>query len=136
MSWKIRNLLIDRDKIRSSIYDVDLESDLVNIDFDNSDYNDLLTVEQKIKELHESGIIKDIEIKIINFVSIGYSYNKIGLELGMGRTVVRKIFHTVCDKVAFYLGDYFTDDGLIEYMIEKYKLSEEQIQKLIKTIKG
>lgn len=136
MSWKVRNLLIDRDRIRSSIYHANVEHDLLEIDFDNPDYDDLLTVELKIKELHESNIIKNIEIKVINLVSNGYSYNKISKELGIGRTVVRNIFHSACDKVAFYLGAYFTDDGLIEYMVEKYKLSDEQIQKLVKIIKG
>lgn len=120
MSWLVENLLRDKIKIRSL---GDIESD---------EFNDLLVVEKKINDLASSGIISKNELKILDYVSDGKFMSKSRIQLGRHRTSVFRAFRKTCDKVALYLGDYFTDDGYINYMKGKHHLTDEQILKMIK----
>lgn len=120
MSWLVQNLLRDRTKIHTS---PDLESD---------DYNDLIVVEKRIQQLFESGILSEKEMELIEYVSDGKSLSNSKEHFGKHRISTFKQFRNLCNKIAFYLGGYFTDDGYIAYMKEKYDLSDEQVRKMIK----
>ena len=38
----------------------------------------------------------------------------------------KNLFNSACNKIGNYLGNYFTNDGYINYMQEKYNLTEQQ----------
>lgn len=154
MSWKIRNILINSDAIRSNIYDVgdtfvnpyvhdaitlsDFESaeNSYVMGFDNPEYEDLLFVEMKLKELIDKNMITELELKVINQMIVGNSYTSAGDNLGITRGLVKDVFYRVCTKIAYYIGGEFTDEGYIEYMVNRYNLNSEQIQIMIDYMKG
>jgi len=106
----------------------------VNISFDSSAYDDLMTVLEKIKYLHDRGVISDRQLQILNLVSENISYQDIAVILGMARRLVSKSFKETCEVVAYYLGEYFTDEGFVEYIVNKYSLNENQIEQVQKYI--
>jgi hypothetical protein len=103
-------------------------------DCESDSYNDLLLIEKKIKELEDKNLLTDNEILILNYFSQGYLYEDIEDITGIGRVTISKIFKEVCNKIAYFLGGSFTNEGLINDMIEKYNLTEEQTDKLDKYI--
>lgn len=124
MSWLVQNLLNNKVKIHSS---PDLESE---------EYNDLLLVEKAISELVVKGNISEIDINLINNASDMGFPKPIVEELGKTKYVLTKEYNKICERIAYYLGGYFTDDGYLDYMKRKHKLSKEQVELLRRYMKS
>jgi hypothetical protein len=119
MGWKIETLVLNRLTLKE---EHDLESD---------DYNNLLIIEKKAKELYELKILSTIEVKILNCFSNGLTLTDISKEVPLSKETIILIFRKACEKLSFCLGGEFTDFGTIDELIDKYDLSEEQIDNLI-----
>lgn len=124
MSWIIQTLLRNSLEIRSK---QDIESD---------EFNDLMIVESKIKSLCEDGIISDEEMELIRYIEDGKPLVGSKEVLGKNRIAIAKDIESLCNKIAFYLGGYFTDDGYIDYMQTKYELTEQQVGELVDYMRG
>lgn len=116
MSWLVETLILERHKIRE------------HPDFESDSYNNLLIIENKIKELAKNGTIEPFELAILDYVSTNKSYDELEELLGISRQVISKYFSNICNKISFSLGGIFTDAGYLEYMRENYRLSEEEIE--------
>jgi hypothetical protein len=124
VAWYIQILLRNKEEIRSRL---DLESD---------EYNDLLVIEKKIEGLHNAGIISDKEMQLIEYIEDGKSLSNSKKKFGRNRISIARDFRHLCDKIAFYVGGQFTDEGYAEYMRTKYNLTEEQIDTLLDYMKS
>lgn len=118
MSWIVQHLIRNREIIHS---EPNLESD---------DYNNLLVIERKVKELHEEGFLSDIDIYILDLVGDGRPIRNLESVLDKNRITISKSFVQICDRIAYFLGGYFTDDGFLENLKYSYKLDDEKIDKL------
>ena len=125
MGWYVEKLLLERDKIKANIFEStdipvydeeEFEGISIRDNLESDLHLDLIEVERKIKELLDKKLLTDYEIMIINAVITGISYSSLAKE-----------FRGVCDKIAYYLGDHFTDEGYQEYMRDKYNLTEEDM---------
>lgn len=119
--WYVGYLLLNREEIRSGL---NLESDL-----DSDQYNDLLTVENKLEEFIQKGLISNDELNLLNLY-LNMNVSAISKELDLSRPTIQKAFNSICRKIGISLGGMFTDDGYISYMQEKYKLTDEQVETL------
>ena len=161
MSWIVRNLILDRNQILSSITETkqasrfypinygDMDYDDIElfyadddsmysenvhyaqVNFEDDEYNFLLQVENKIREMYESEQLTGKEIETLCLVSEGNSYKEVGEALSIGKSSIRKIFSSTCNKIAFSLGGVFTDEGYVEYMVTKHSLTEAEISKMV-----
>lgn len=139
--WYVRELLLTRDLIRSSVIDSfnsgELDEDFGDFSvyvpsFDDSTYDDLLTVEIAFKSLSDRGLFTDKERVVTLLIMEGYSISSIAKKLKIHRDTVNPIFKHSCRKIAFYLGDYFTNEGFLTYMSNKYNLTAVQKDKIEK----
>ena len=135
--WYVKNLLLNRDNIRSraygefvlyndNVYDDYFSGITVDINVDDETYLDLLQMEVIIKLLDDRNLLSSREIDIINYVFDGKSVSDISRELKISRLTVLSTFKKLCAKLSQYLGSHFTNEGYLNYMIKKYKLDEEQ----------
>jgi transcriptional regulator CtsR len=97
---------------------------------EDDQFNDLIVVEKAIKELFEMGLISEYELKIIEMLEDGSFKKDVSRRLKIKRETLIKDFDVVCSRIAYYLGGYFTDDGFLSHMSERYRLTEEQIKKM------
>jgi hypothetical protein len=118
MSWIIQTILRNREVIRTR---QDIESD---------EFNNLLTIESKIDELYKEGFLSDIDLCIINLVADGRSISELEGRIGKSRITISKTFIQLCERIAYFLGDYFTDEGFLNNMKDDYKLSEDDLDRL------
>jgi len=130
----VETLLIYKDSVRENIFNG--SGLFVTTDLDDDDYNNLLVVEKKISDLVDDGLIAPKELEIVTAMSTNKSLKNICEELNLSRWTISKIFSTTCEKIAYSLGGVFTDDGYIEYMVNKYNLNTKHINKLETYIKG
>jgi hypothetical protein len=114
MSWIVETLLLDREKIR-------LVSNL-----NDDDYNNLLILEKKIKELIDKEVFTPLELDILSVLLSNKGLNNVHIRLGISKITFYKYFKIVCEKLAFSLGGYITEEGYIKYFITKYNLTEIQ----------
>jgi hypothetical protein len=151
--WYVRELLLNKDVIRESLFSSDTSNDFVDDyievpyiedencfdilsgSFDMDGYDDLLTIETQLKKLIESGDIKDIYIEIFQSVLDERDSSKIMKKYGISSWTIANILDRVCGRIAEDLGDYFTDDGYIKMLKDKYKLTEEQIKRVRKSMR-
>jgi len=124
MSWKTETLIINWLRLKE---EHDLESD---------DYNNLLILEKKAKELYQLGILTPIEVQILNLVSNGSMLSDINKEIPLAKKTISLIFKSACEKISFCLGGEFTDFGTIDELSDKYELTNEQIENLITYMKS
>jgi hypothetical protein len=150
MSWLVKDLILNSSNIRKRrvnesndfYFGADLISldsindmDAVEDDYMNTDaYLLLLTLETKISQLLEKGILKQDELELLITVSNVVNLGDVAEILGIHRTTVATRFDKICNKLAYYLGNQYTDLGLINYMKEKYNLTNEQETKLMEFI--
>lgn len=118
MSWIVQSIIRNQFNIRSV---QDLESD---------EYNNLLIIEKAINDLTKTGSMTNQELQIVNLISMGYTFRDMENILDVSRETISKIFIATCDRISYYLGGEFTDEGMLEYMQEKYDLEDNQIDKL------
>ena len=129
MSWYVKTLLVNREKIRTStVKRLNRYSDRVYVDLTDNDFNNLLILEKMIKTLHKSGNIADKELELINLVSTNKSFRDLEKEGDVARHSLSKRFDNVCEKLAYILGGEFTDEGYLNYIGRKYNLNSEQIE--------
>jgi hypothetical protein len=124
VSWYLNLLIKNKLEIKSK---GDLESD---------EYNDLLVVEKKIQDLHDAEIISDQEMLLIYYVEDGKPMANSKEDFGKNRITLANDFSSLCSKIAFYMGGYFTDDGYADYMRKKYNLNDEQVTRMIDYMKS
>lgn len=124
MSWIVQSLLRNKIEIRSRL---DIESD---------EYADLLVVEKKISDLHTEGFLSDMDIYIIDLVSDGRPIRELEKAIDKSRITISRVFIQICERVAYFLGGYFTDEGFIENMSLNYRLSASDIDSLRLYING
>jgi hypothetical protein len=118
MAWVVEELIKNRYYIR----DTD--------DYNEDTKEDLLSVERAIKSLIVSDVLTEKDKEILDFVSQGFSFSEIGTFTGLYRITVSRYFHTMCEKIAEYLGDYYTDEGFILHMSDVYHLSPDQVEQM------
>lgn len=123
MSWIIQSLLNNREVIRST---ADISSD---------EFNDLILVEKAIETLVAENRISKEELDILGMAdSVGYE--KIDDLSKYERHTLSKKKEQICQRIAYYLGGYFTDDGYLDHIQKKHKLSSNQVELLRKYIKS
>jgi hypothetical protein len=118
MSYYVESLLRNRDMIR------------VNPDIESDEFNDLLVVERAVKDLQEKGVLSSEDIRIIRCISDVSNFNMAEEQFDSNRVTISKKFEEACNKIAFALGNIFTDVGYLNYIGNKYSLSEEQLNTL------
>jgi predicted DNA-binding protein (UPF0251 family) len=108
----------------------------LDFDFENNEYNFLLQIDMKIKEMCELNQLTIKELEILRMLSDGNSYKEAGKKINIGKNSVRKIFNSTCSKIAFALGGVFTNEGYAEYMKERHNLSDIEVSKMIMLIES
>lgn len=105
MSWFCEELFLNKEAILSQG------------DTDAEDFIDLITVIAALEALTDLGKITPRQKERFDLFLKDPSQNY-------------KILHLVCKKIANYLQDKYTDEGYLEFMKDKYKLNDEQIDTL------
>ena len=118
MSWIVESLLRNKVSIKTK---QDIEAD---------DYNDLLVIEKKITELQNEGFLSDVDMYILELVSDGRSLKELEEQIGKSRVTISRAFVQICDRIAYFLGGYFTDDGFLQSMKDNYRLGDEDMDKI------
>lgn len=90
---------------------------------ESNEFNDLVVIERAIKEMQSSNLLEEDEISILNGI---YNTSKDRNR----KNVFLKKFYLICDKIAEYLGGYYTDEGYLNYMKKEHGLSESQVETL------
>lgn len=123
MSWYVESLLLNKEIIR-------VNQTKKNRDFtESSEFLDLLTVENTLKEFKEHDLLSSLEIKVLDAI-LEYGIANAKYKLQLDRETISKIFKRVCNRIAFKLGDYFTDEGYLAYLATKYNLSDRKIKRI------
>lgn len=119
MSWIVEHLIRNRDSIKSMYGNTDgLEEDV---------YNNLLVLEGKINELYDSGLLSDLDLIVIESANNESLKSQLSIVM-KDRHTYSKIFSQICERISYFLGGYFTDDGFLESLSKAYKLSHEQVE--------
>jgi len=96
-----------------------------NIDSESLD--DLLQVERCILHMRETNRITKKEEELIKAFSVYKTKESVAFMLEENEQTVARLFKEVCERIAFDLGSYFTDEGLLDYMQTKYNLEFDQV---------
>jgi len=122
MSWLVKNLVVNSTRIRD---EANLES---------PDYISLLTLESKIIELYKKDIIKQDELDLLVDISNLIDLDKVSEKLDIHKVTVIRRFERLANKLAYYLGSYYTNFGYVSYMVDKYNLDTGETNKLMEFI--
>lgn len=124
MSWIVQHLLRNKELIKSV---PDIESD---------EYNNLLVVESKINELYNEGFLSDIDLSILQLVADGRPIRNLESEIDKNRITISKTFVQICDRISYFLGGYFTDEGFLDVLKSNYRLNDNQVSELKEYMSG
>ena len=83
-------------------------------DINSDEFNNAILIEACINNLEKDGLLSEVERNIIDAVSYGYNFSEIARMFGMTRQRASKIFSSVTDRIAYYLGSEFTNTAFVE----------------------
>lgn len=89
-------------------------------DIESDPFNNALDIIQVIDDLHINGYISDFDLSVINAIASGYNFSEISEIEGKNRKTVSDSFSDTCGKIAYRLGDRFTDEWFIHNIALKY----------------
>lgn len=124
MSWIVQNLVRNSPALKSTH------------DIDSDEYNNLLLIEKEIDRLIKLNILSQRERTILEMLSNGATTYDLTLKLNSSRVTIDKEIKKVCELLAYFLGGEFTDAGYLNYMQEKYSLSDDEISSLKEYMNG
>lgn len=124
MSWIVQHLLRNSIDIKTV---PDIESD---------EYNNLLTIESKIDDLYNHGLLSDMDILIINSVADNRPLKDLESSVDKNRITISKSFIQICDRIAYFLGGYFTDDGFLDNLKSQYRVTDSELEYIKNHMQG
>lgn len=111
------------DKLTDQLTEDMYDKGYIDPKIESNEFNDLMVIERAIKEMRLSGLLEEDEISVLNgLYNTSKDRNK--------KNVFLKKFYLICDKIAEYLGGYYTDEGYLDYMKKEHGLSESQVETL------
>jgi len=130
-SWYVETLLKNQESVWQNVYrnSSSKTEPSYELDLYDEDYNNLLRVQKQIKFMANDNLFSSKEILVLGAILAGKSIKDIEKEFGLSRITVSKIFSDICDRIALILGREFTNDGYLDYIKNKHKLSSEQVEK-------
>jgi len=73
---------------------------------------------------------------IIDLVSDGRPLKTLEGSIGKSRVTISKTFIQICNRIAYFLGGYFTDEGFLDNLKNDNRLSEDDMEKARDYING
>jgi hypothetical protein len=121
MSWIVESLLNEKDLIKE------------RSDISSDEFNDLIIIEKAIKTLRKENILTEEDVVMLGVRTSNDILSNTSKDVK--KTLYRK-YAQLCERIAYYLGGYFTDEGYLNYIEKKYKLSEQTMNTLRMYIKS
>ena len=97
---------------------------------ENDEYNDLILIESAIENLADKGVLSNEDLEVIEFVKDGNIFFSGDTGFDKGKVTMSKRFENLCERIAFYMGGYFTNDGFIDHIATKYDRTTEDVAKI------
>jgi hypothetical protein len=91
-------------------------------DIDSDEFNYLLIVETEIKKFKEQNIFSEEELSFLDML-----FSDRVVDQKRFTELSYKVLDKISLKLSISLGGIFTDVGYLEYMKDKYKLTDEQL---------
>lgn len=123
MSYLVQKTLLDTVKIRSRS---EIESD---------EFNDLILIEKAISELYETYKLTPTEYRLLDLIKNLGSVTSASKELGVPQYEVYRQFLKLSKRIADKLGGIFLNENYYAYVVDKYKLTQEEKERLEKILK-
>lgn len=114
MSWIIQSLLNNKNFIHAAN------------DINSDQFTDLLLVEKTITELKNKGLITEQDLGVIGEMT-GDVSGFVERSKSQKDSQYKK-YVSICNRIAYYMGGYFTDEGYLSYMKRKYRLTDENVE--------
>jgi len=103
---------------------------------DSTEYSDLISIEKTLNKLYIAGTILTVEYNVVHLMAQGMKFKDIEALTNLSQYTISKSFISACNKIAYFLGDHFTDEGYMIYMKSAYGLRDEEIAILATYISG
>ena len=95
-------------------------------DIESDQFNNALSIQTTIKKLQGRGNLKNFDVQVLNGIASGFNFSEIAILLIADRKRVRNSFRKTCQKIAFVLGDEFTDTGFIYRIAARHAIGAKR----------
>jgi len=99
-------------------------------DIESEQFNNALSIQQTVKTLHRRGNITEFDVRVLNGIATGFNFSEIATLLIADRKRVSDSFRKTCGKIAFVLGDEFTDTGFVDRYAIRHAIGEQKEKEL------
>lgn len=99
-------------------------------DIESDQFNNALSVKMTIERLYENNQISLFDAQVLNGVASGFSFSEIALMLVADRKRVSNSFKQTCNKIAYTLGDEFTDTGFMYRVAARHAVGDKKEKEL------
>lgn len=99
-------------------------------DIEGDQFNNALSIQQTVKTLHGRGNITDFDVRVLNGIATGFNFSEIATLLIADRKRVSDSFRKTCGKIAFVLGNEFTDTGFVYRHAIRHAIGKQKERQL------
>jgi hypothetical protein len=99
-------------------------------DIESNQFNNALSVKMTIEKLYKNEQISRFDARVLNGVASGFSFSEIALLLVADRKRVSNSFKQTCNKIAYTLGDEFTDNGFMYGVAARHAVGDKREKEL------
>jgi hypothetical protein len=95
-------------------------------EIESNQYNNALSVKMTIERLLKNGQISSFDLRVLNGIASGFTFSEIALLLVADRRRIANSFKDTCSKIAYTLGDEFTDTGFMYRVAARHAVGEKK----------
>lgn len=99
-------------------------------DIESDQFNNALSIQTTIKRLYKRGNVEEFDVRVLNGIASGFNFSEISTLLMADRKRVSDSFRKSCGKIAFVLGDEFTDTGFMYRTAARYAVGSKRAKEL------
>ena len=102
--------------------------DAGNIESDQ--FNNALSIQTTIEMLKEKDNISEFDVGVLHGIASGFNFSELATLYCADRKRVAKSFRNSCRKIAFILGNEFTDTGFMYNVAARYAIGNAKQERL------
>ena len=99
-------------------------------DIESDQFNNALSIKNTVAMLRERGNVSDFDLRVLHGIASGFNFSEIAILFGADRKRVSKSFRSSCRKLAFILGDEFTDTGFMYGIAARHAIGSKEKDEL------
>lgn len=97
---------------------------------ESDQFNNALSIQTTVARLRKKGNVSEFDVRVLHGIASGFNFSEVATLFCADRKRVAKSFRSSCRKIAFILGNEFTDTGFMYNVAARHAVGSKKQERL------